>query len=310
MQTARMTLTALPSCQTEDVLPVRESVAKSILSPVTGFLRQAGFTHSLSPARNCTFGCTYCYVPTMRIYGGLKPEDWRRWGQFTTIKSNAAALLEREARPSQVIYCSPLVDPYQPSEAAHALMPGILRALAGHPPSVFVLQTRGPLVLRDTGWLRSLAGVCTVRISFSVTTDREDVRRRYEPHCAPIAERFETVRRLRSAGLEVYCTVAPILPCNPETLAELALDASGRDLIGDPLHIRATKPGGATTRDAAVQIARRHGEEDWLHPAFQQQVVERIATEAAKRGRRFTCGPKGFSLLAVPAADAAAPARG
>ena len=52
--------------------------AKSILSETTGFIAQSGFTHSLTPARNCGFACTYCYVPTMRIYGGLKPEDWRR----------------------------------------------------------------------------------------------------------------------------------------------------------------------------------------------------------------------------------------
>src|SRR5262252_8278003 len=88
--------------------------AKSILSRTSGYIAEAGFTHSLSPARNCTFGCTYCYVPTLGIYGGLKPEDWKRWGQFTTFKSNGADLLGRELRPEQRIYCSPLVDPYQP----------------------------------------------------------------------------------------------------------------------------------------------------------------------------------------------------
>ncbi len=56
-----------------------------MLTKVSGFLAEAGFTHSVTPARNCTFGCTYCYVPTLRIYAGLKPEDWQRWGQFTTF---------------------------------------------------------------------------------------------------------------------------------------------------------------------------------------------------------------------------------
>ena len=50
------------------------SISKTILSPTSGFIAEAGFTHSLTPARNCTFGCTYCYVPTMGIYGGLKPD--------------------------------------------------------------------------------------------------------------------------------------------------------------------------------------------------------------------------------------------
>ena len=82
---------------------IRETNAKSILSPTSGFLKEAGFTHSLTPARNCTYGCTYCYVPTMKIYGGLRPEDWKRWGQFTTLKTSAAALLDRSLKPAHVI---------------------------------------------------------------------------------------------------------------------------------------------------------------------------------------------------------------
>jgi DNA repair photolyase len=50
---------------------IRSTLAKSILTKTSGFIAEAGFTHSLSPARNCTFGCTYCYVPTMGVYGGL-----------------------------------------------------------------------------------------------------------------------------------------------------------------------------------------------------------------------------------------------
>ena len=34
----------------------------------------------------------------MGVYGGLKPEDWRRWGQFTTFKANAPELLAKSDR--------------------------------------------------------------------------------------------------------------------------------------------------------------------------------------------------------------------
>src|ERR1035438_2264498 len=101
-----------------------ETKARSILSPVSGFLAEAGFTHSLTPARNCTFGCSYCYVPTLRVQGGLRPDDWKHWGEWTTFKSNAVALARRELRPHHVIYCSPLTDPYQPVEADQRLLPG------------------------------------------------------------------------------------------------------------------------------------------------------------------------------------------
>lgn len=278
--------------------PIRFTEARTILSKTSGFIAQAGFTHSLTPARNCTFGCTYCYVPTMRVQGGLKLEDWQRWGQFTTIKSNAADLLHRELRLGQRIYCSPLVDPYQPAEAEARLMPRILEALIEAPPKVFALQTRGPLVLRDLELLRELARRTTLRVSFSVTTNREDVRRLYEPLCAPIPERLATIGVLRDAAIETYATLAPLLPCDPEKLASLAIEASGRDLIGDPLHVRSTKSRGATTREAAVRVSEKQGYECWHDPAFQDSMVVRIRAAAGKAGFAFTTGPEGFSTLA------------
>lgn len=273
----------------------RTKTARSILSPTTGFIAEAGFTHSLTPARNCTYGCTYCYVPTLGIYGGLTVEDWRHWGQFTTFKSNAADLLIRELRPEQRIYCSPLVDPYQPAEAEEQMMPRILDAVIADPPRVFAIQTRGPLILRDLDRLKKIP---SLRVSFSITTDRDEVRRMYEPHCAPIEERLAVVRALRDAGIETYATLAPLLPCNPELLAQSAIGASGRDLIGDPLHIRAVKRHGATTREAAWKIAAAQNQEEWLEAAFQASVVDRISREARRLGHSFETGPAGFARLA------------
>ncbi len=269
--------------------------ARSILSPTTGFIAEAGFTHSLTPARNCTFGCTYCYVPTLGIYGGLKPEDWQRWGQFTTFKTNAAALLRRELREHQTIYCSPLVDPYQPAEAEERMMPGILDAVIERPPRVFVLQTRGPLILRDLEKLQAVAKRTTLRVSFSIPTNRDEVLRLYEPRCPGFAERIATVRTLYKAGIETYATLAPLLPCDPEELARKAKEASGRELIGDPLHVRAVKRQGATTREAALRIADAQGHAAWLDPEFQDQIVARIQRVAPG----FLTGPRGFARLAV-----------
>jgi DNA repair photolyase len=279
----------------------RTILSKTILSKTSGFIAEAGFTHSLTPARNCTFGCTYCYVPTMRVQGGLQPEDWRRWGQFTTIKSNAAELLRRDlrdVRKAQTIYCSPLVDPYQPAEAEARAMPGILDALIDSPPRVFALQTRGPLVLRDIPQLQELAKRTTLRVSFSITTNREDVRKLYEPLCAQISERLAAMRVLREAGIETYATLAPLLPCDPEELARLAIEATGRDLIGDPLHVRSVKPRGATTRDAALRVSEARGYQAWIKPDFQAGVVQRIHDAAQALGFTFTIGPEGFARLA------------
>ena len=274
-----------------------ETEARSILSPVSGFLAEAGFTHSLTPARNCTFGCTYCYVPTMRVQAGLRPDDWKHWGERTTFKTNTAELARRALRPNQVIYCSPLTDPYQPAELDARMMPGLLESIISRPPRVFVIQTRGPLILRDIDLLRAAAERTTVRVSFSITTDREDVRRIFEPHCMPIAERWRTVQVLHAAGIETSVAIAPILPCNPEALIEGALACSSGPIVSDPLHVRAVKPSGATTREAAMSICDKHGWNDWLAPAFQRAILARLADSAGAAGREFGCGPAGFGLL-------------
>jgi len=277
---------------------VLEARAASILSKTTGFIADAGFTHSLSPARNCTFGCSYCYVPTMRIYGGLRPEDWRHWGQFTTFKENAPELLRRELRPDQVIYCSPLVDPYQPAEETELMMPRILDELLSRPPKVFVIQTRGPMIVRDLARLVELSSRTMLRVSFSVTTNREEVRKLYEPHCAAIDCRLKAIRQLRCAGITTFATLAPILPCDPEKLAGMAIEATDLDIIGDPLHVRSVKPRGATTRVQAFAISARHGVAEWLEPEFQREAVARIESVVRSAGRRFATGTEGFGWLA------------
>jgi DNA repair photolyase len=276
---------------------VLEAQASSILSATTGFIAEAGFTHSLTPARNCTFGCTYCYVPSMRIYGGLKPEDWRHWGQFTTFKSNAPKLLGRQLREDQIIYCSPLVDPYQPAEESEQLMPRIIEQLLLRPPKVFVIQTRGPLIVRDVGRLVELSRRTTLRVSFSITTNLDSVRRIYEPHCATLDCRLKAVKELRRAGIRTFATLAPILPCDPEALAAIALAATDQDIIADPLHVRSVKPRGATTREAAFVISGRRGFSEWLDPQFQSDVVERIRRTVESAGRRFATGTEGFGWL-------------
>lgn len=281
-----------------EVWQIRESTAKTIFTPTSGFIKEAGFTHSVTPARNCTYGCTYCYVPTMGMYGGLSQEDVLKWGHFTTFKTNAPKLVARGSRREQVIYCSPLVDPYQPAEREQPHMPDLLATFAEYPPQILVIQTRGPLILRDLDLLRCLANVTTLRISFSITTDRDEVRRHYEPRCESNEARLDAIRTLRLAGIEVYATLAPLLPCNPEQLAGQALEASRRDLIGDPLHVRASKPRGATTRSTAFRIASRYGDETWFRPEFQNAITERIRKTAAEAGYEFKTGPEGFSRLA------------
>jgi DNA repair photolyase len=233
----------------------------------------------------------------MRVQGGLQREDWLHWGEFTTFKTNAADLLRRSLRPNHVIYCSPLTDPYQPAEATMRLMPGILEAVIASPPSAFVIQTRGPLILRDLELLRTLGSRTQLRVSFSVTTNRDDVRQIFEPHCAPIVERWRAIQLLTDAGIGTSVALAPILPCDPELLVRLAVACSNGPLVADPFHVRSVKKSGATTRTPAVAICRHHNWAEWLDPAFQNGILKRMTHQAHIMNSRFGHGPAGFGFL-------------
>ncbi len=104
-----------------------------------------------------------------------------------------------------MIYCSPLVDPYQPAEETEQMMPRILDELLSRPPKVFVIQTRGPLIVRDLARLVELSQRTTLRVSFSITTNRESVRKLYEPHCATIDCRLKAIRELRARRHHDVC---------------------------------------------------------------------------------------------------------
>ncbi len=270
-----------------------------MLSPVSGFLLEAGFTHSLTPARNCTFGCTYCYVPTMRVQAGLKKEDWEQWGDYTVLKKNAPELLAKELRKDQIIYCSPLVDPYQPAEMSVEMMPRILEQVYIRPPKTFVVQTRSKYILRDLHLLQAVAEHTDLRISFSITTDDDRVRRQFEARCDTIESRVETVQALREAGLNVFVTLAPLLPFTPSALAELVAPLTENAFLGDPLHIRATKPKGATTREVAIDVLRKFDAMEWVEPAFQARAVEELKRELEARGRKFAVGAEAFRWLTI-----------
>jgi DNA repair photolyase len=277
---------------------VEREPVRGILSRTTGFIAAAGFTHSLNPARNCTYGCTYCYVPTMRVYAGLRKEDWEAWGKHTAFKENAPELLAKQLQAGQRIYCSPLVDPYQPAEGEESLMPGILAEVARHPPAVFTIQTRSPGIVRDMDALRELSTRTQLRVSFSLTTNREEVRRWYEPNCESFQQRLEAIGKLREAGINVFATLAPLLPCDLEEFARAAVQATSNDIVGDPLHERGTKPRGATTRPEAEAISRARGFAQWHDPEFQKEIVRRIRAVVEARGRRFGTGPEAFGWLA------------
>jgi DNA repair photolyase len=240
---------------------------KQILTRTGGFL--AGFTHSLQPYTGCEFSCVYCYVREMAVQKtnpfGLP------WSEWIAPKTNAPELLRRVAERGRLgearIFCSSSTDPYTPQERRLELTRGCLEVMVLHPPAALVLQTRSPLVVRDAALLARLPRAVA---SVTVTTDDEAVRRLLEPNSPAIERRLDALRRLRAAGVRTQAAVAPLLPGDPERLAERLAEAADRVVVDDFF-----RGDGARGRrsGAALALLRERGFGAWAEPGYAAEAA-------------------------------------
>lgn len=225
MSTVQASLFELPQVRTPTQHGrtfVRSVDVKSILTRPTGALKD--FDYSLNPYRGCGFGCSYCYAAF------FVPDDVSRdaWGEWVEVKANAVQALAKVRNLGGArIYMSSATDPYQPLEAVTGLSRSILEHLADrYDQPEMVIQTRGPLVTRDIDVLKRFK---KLRVNMSVTTDSDEIRKRFEPSCASIERRLQALRELKSAGISIGVSVSPMLPIEDpigfaRTLRELEAD--------------------------------------------------------------------------------------
>jgi len=227
--------------------------AKSIFSPATGYIQRGGFDWSCNPYLGCSFGCKYCYA--MFLPQNRRPrEDWGRWFQ---AKTNAVELARKQAKKvaGQAIYCSSVTDPYLPAERSLRLTRGILEALLPHQPRLLI-QTRGPLVVRDLDLLRQFEAV---RVNVSIPTDSEEVRLAFEPKAPPLEKRWAAAAAVRAAGVPVGICVTPMLPLENPVAFVARLAALRPDvLVAQDFHDSGGGFGADTGTGARKLLAERH----------------------------------------------------
>jgi len=247
---------------------------KSILNKGTGFL--SGYTHSLNPYTGCAFACSYCYVRGMPVSLFRQQE----WGTWVDIKRGAAEVLRRQLRTAKkkgpvTIFMSSSTDPYQPIEYKEQVTRSLLEAMADDPPDFLLVQTRSPLVARDIDLLKGLGE--RVRVSMTIETDRDDMRRLFSPSAPPIAARLRTLAALSEEGIPTQAAIAPLLPSS-ESFPRLLRQATGRVCIDD--YFNGDGSGGKRTQRLGLEdLYRKHGLSEWYHPNALQLVIERIREE-------------------------------
>ncbi|MBN9503366.1 MAG: hypothetical protein BGO01_21000 [Armatimonadetes bacterium 55-13] len=283
MSTIQASLFELPQVRTPTQLgrtSIRTVEAGSILTPTKG--RLGSYDYSLNPYRGCGFGCSYCYAAF------FVPDDEQRanWGKWVEVKENALALLGKQRNLEDArIYMSSVTDPYQPIEACTELSRSILEHLSERrdQPRV-VIQTRSPLVTRDISILKRFKHL---RVNMSITTDSDEIRKRFEPSCASIERRLDAVRELKAAGLKVGVCISPMLPIEDpiqfaRTLRELDADRYTASYFHSSEKLFASGTG-----DEATKIAR---EMNWTFAKFQR--VKQVLTQLVPRLNETAFSPE------------------
>jgi DNA repair photolyase len=277
-------------------MQITDIEARSILTATRGFTSVAvpgtGFDYSLNPYRGCAFNCTYCYAPAF-IFDEAARQNWGRW---VAVKANAVRLLRTAGRGGKLhgknIYMSTVTDPYQPIERKLTLTRDCLAALRDYPPRLLTIQTRSPLAARDIDHFVAMRG--RIAVCMSITTDSEHVRRIFEPACAPISARLEAIRTIREAGIPTQASIAPLLPCDAEQLADLLDTAVDWVVVSS---FRDDGGAGSKTRAWAAELYREHGYGDYRHDGDQHAAAV-IETLRRRLGSgRVRVGKDGFDQV-------------
>lgn len=268
---------------------VIETDSTALLSKQTAnsFIRE--FDYTINPYGGCAFACAYCYVPSI-LHG--RAEALGGWGEYVEVRVKAPEVLARQRQKlaGRSFFCASATDPWQPVEKRYEITRRLLAILVETPFRFGLFSTRSPLVLRDLDLLRRMAD--RIEVGISVPTDREDVRRIFEPRNPPVAARLRTARQLREAGIPVRLHISPALPASPD-FPRLAGEAADWVWLDWLAHFRA----------GWADLYRRHGFGDWLR---RERVEEEAAAWTAALGEERVKTGRPFFIGRDPAGNEAA----
>ncbi|WP_100334290.1 SPL family radical SAM protein [Bacillus alkalisoli] len=204
------------------IIEFTHKVPSKLLTPTSGFLK--GYSHSLNPYTGCSFACSYCYVRKSPV-GLFRKQEWGTWvdiKQVTKEKLSRELMNLRKRNKEITIFMSSSTDPYQPIEYRERITRQLLEAMVEVPPDFLFIQTRSPLVTRDIDLIARLGD--NVRVSMTVETDKESVRKKFSPFAPPIQARLKALRQLKEHNIPVQIAISPVLPFSdqfPKTLSAL-----------------------------------------------------------------------------------------
>ncbi len=234
---------------------IKERTARTVLSK-SGI---EGVDYCLNPYIGCFHGCSYCYATFMKRFSG----HTEAWGSFVDVKINAPEVLRKQLKRAKKgnVMISSVTDAYQPVESRYKITRQCLEVLLEYQYPVSIL-TKAPLVMRDIDLLKRFNDI---EVGITVTTDDDRIRRLFAPQAPPISVRIRTLKKLQESGITTYAFIGPVLPMEPERLAEKIGPYVDRVLIDRMNYLSKTR---GTYK--AKNMTR------WLDSDFTFSIIERL----------------------------------
>lgn len=276
--------------------------------------KRMGWTaYSINPYRGCEFGCKYCYARYTHQF--LQPasieaipkgtydipqQSWAlAFEREIYIKENAAWLLEQELRKldfKEEIAIGTATDPYQPIERRTQLTRSLLQVLARHSGRRIGIVSKSALIARDIDVLTEIARRNHLVVHLTITTTDAALARLLEPRAPRPDLRFNTVRKLRQAGITAGVLCSPLLPgindseSSVGAVAERAAAAGACFLSGSPLFLKScSRPTYLSfVREhfphLAEDYARRFASRDFAAGPYRQEMRDMVRRLCARYG--------------------------
>jgi len=194
--------------------------------------------------RGCEHNCVYCNARYTHEYLGLPT------GEFThriIVKDNAADVLNKEFSRKKwkkmTVNLATVTDPYQPAEKRFKITRKVLKVFLSHH-NPLMLTTKSDLVLRDLDILVEIAQTGFLNVVVTLSTLREELRKKIEPKAPSIEERLQVIQKLHEEKITVGVAAVPLLPYisdNEKDVEELVRTVAehGADfVIADVLNFR------------------------------------------------------------------------
>jgi len=115
-------------------------------------------------------------------------------------------------------------------------------------------------------------------VGLTITTDDDRIRKKFEPLAPPVPARIDALKKLHNAGIPTYVFIGPLLPMNPESLAQQIRPHADSILIDRMNYLSKTE-----------WLYKKNGLVKWLDTDFIDDIIARLRKNLSTKDISVIC---------------------